>query len=159
MHDKIAQYNLSFRTTNMPSYSTPRNGGKPELLMENFISNQFDMVMVSNIPTEAAYQFSHIAQEHGAIAAATVCPESICYFPTPQQACNFTIAIHGMVMGQHTISAEGHHIGGLDNFQSFMEHFRIKKNVPMFRMQPKWTEIGRKNKPISYTKGGITPES
>ena len=119
----------------MTQQTNLRNGGTPEQLMNNFIANEFDMVMVFNLPLNGAYHLSRIAQQHGVTAVATVFPESICYFPTPQQACRFTNALHGKIMDQRTIRAEGHRIGSLEDFYSFMEHFKIRKNVPMFKLR------------------------
>ncbi len=104
-------------------------------LQRNFAAHGLNMVKTYNLPMDATYQFSHIAQAHGAIAVATVCPESICYFETPEKACNFLIAVQGLEMNGRTLRAEGHHVEKIEDFRSLMEHFQVKNNVPMFTPQ------------------------
>jgi len=135
--DSENQSNLH-RSQKMHATSTTVNTHEQDVkdqLRRNFIAHGLNMVKTYNLPMDATYQFSHIAQEHGAIAAATICPESICYFGSPEKACKFLIAVQGLEMNGNTLRAEGHHVEKIEDFRSLMEHFQVKNNVPMFRLQ------------------------
>ncbi len=106
-----------------------------EQLLRRFTAHALNMVKVHNLPTDANPQFSQLAQEHNAIAAVTVCPESICYFNSPNEACKFFIAVQGLEMNGNTLRGEGHHVGNIQEFRSLTEHFQVNNNVPMFRLQ------------------------
>ncbi len=94
----------------------------------------FKMVKIYNLPNDVTYQFSYTAQVFGAVAVATICPESICYFNTSEEAGRFMKAIHATSVGGNTLRAEGHYIQQIDDFRSLMENFRVTNNVPMFNL-------------------------